>query len=305
MPLLLSVKAQESYAPSIDPNEYVISFCDVCTNTSLFMAYAKSQDKMGHHIIVNPKSFVMKGYRVYESWDINGDIVTYAVPFTLPSELNGLMEELKSLDTALNTFRAYGETPVSSSFDSKSLSNVLNAQSFSPNGCGSTVGGGWAYVEYFATRGIEFPFYEACNKHDMCYANNVESKTTCDSNFYGDMLQEINQLEGGFYYYLYGIVGSKIIKKFHILKAKAFYRTVANSNRALEAYCGSKDSTFDDCKAYFNGSSSGGSKVGSTSTPGSSGGYTYVTKCDLYQLPDGKGGFYYMYLNCTVTTLGF
>ncbi|WP_440054097.1 hypothetical protein ACSLBF_14655 [Pseudoalteromonas sp. T1lg65] len=159
-----------------------------------------------------------------------------------------------------------------------------------------------------------FPY--SCREHDMCY-DSGSPKGVCDDAFYHSMMSEAEA------YYNLG-PDQKFEPGSYGILATVYYQAVLRSKKALEAFCAATPVEFSICDPNFDDSGystdpdevTGGEKVtdpalrrqvsGSEDGWGGQTGVVdrwldygyYVYSCEVWEFPNGEGGYYYMAKEC-------
>lgn len=147
---------------SFDGMSYEVLICDNCEASSDFEMLASSTQEHHTVVIINTVSRVTKSYNVLNEPQLGGFL---AIEIPLPSEIvNSLSEAIQVIQGA-EMFLSLLSPPVN-----------LSSQ---PNGCGGA-------DDPINVLIPQEPFLQACNAHDICYANGV-ARNLCDTAFLADM----------------------------------------------------------------------------------------------------------------------
>jgi hypothetical protein len=85
------------------------------------------------------------------------------------------------------------------------------------------------------------------------------------------------------------------------VQAGLYYGEVATLPEALSAYCASAAGPSGECPSTSQNTASG-TKIDNTTFTSTGGSGQIITYgCELWQFPDGNGGYYYLYRNCKQT----
>jgi hypothetical protein len=241
---------------------------------------------LGTAIIVNLNTSQANAYNVFPSQHIPG---TYgATKITLPASVMDAINGYNELKAAFDNYAA-----ASGSF-SQNSQNVSIFSSPSANGCGSPASW-WSYPFI-----PDFPFRDACDKHDICYTTD-RSKASCDGEFLYNMKQRVRELmmAASRAPWIRDPVGVVLFEDLMFWQANRYHGAVVNLEAAKDAYCAATSaSNPPECRT--TSSSGGGSYAGtSTSNVAGGGGGTLIQTCELWSFPDGNGGRYFMLRNCS------
>ena len=173
--------------------------------------------------------------------------------------------------------------------------------SFDPNldYCGSA-GNGGLIPDYFP---------KSCYNHDNCYSSG-QQKSVCDLGFRDAMEAETQEHRND-------------LQRYTTMMAlkDAYYSGVANLDRAFEAFCDATpnpaqhpecdeqladylqdninyNNQVDDSMINTGNSAVTSAPANSITGGGLTGGSSFTYSCEIWQFPDGDGGYYYMLRNC-------
>lgn len=274
-----------SFDSQADTFDVVI--CNDCSSDSEYSAIASMHNSGGGVVVFNPTEIEAKSFNMIPNQRRPGTYI--AVPTQNFAGVDEAVSEAIALRNAfIMYYSAVIEQPSSmSSFENKTIGDMTMTNNYVANGCGSP--GTWSYDKI-----PDMPYRAACDLHDLCYTT-ARTKASCDQEFLGDMRSKIDQLVDA----SAGSAFSKITMRL-VLEAQAgiYYYAVSTSKEALNAYCNNTMSSSVDCIGLPGQSSSGGTKISDETFTSYEGGYTFTYGCELWQFPDGNGGYYYMYRNC-------
>ncbi|MBH0047928.1 MULTISPECIES: hypothetical protein [Pseudoalteromonas] len=268
-------------------SEYSVLTCDSCSSSSQFESLALYSGE-GDYIIVNLKTSKAERYVVRDE--------VYELLATRRALPNGTLEDISTYNALKNAFNET-ESFISgvenfssvSSGNLNALSTNVIANSVSANGCGT----GWN--TYLVP---DYPFENSCNQHDLCYSGS-SSKYACDIQFIQNMYRDIDNLADKIE--IKTLFGSVIIRALLQERAELYYLGVVKFGDT--AYCSSTQNTTSDICGHDASPPEGVllriAEEGNYDPilHGESG--SLHSSCELWQFPNGAGGYYYLELNCT------
>ncbi|MCC2616345.1 hypothetical protein LJ739_08845 [Aestuariibacter halophilus] len=245
---------------------------------------------VGDHIIVNLNTGVAKRYDIKdEGFEI------LAVQKALPAGASADIQTYMSLKSAFEQFESNAINQALYKIDPYTTSGSTSySNRFSPmNSLGHCGSGFWSSAVL-----VDYPFESACIQHDNCYSG-FSSRYDCDLQFYQNMMLIVDQISDELAPET--LFGAVIFRALFQEKADKFYKGVVYFGEG--AYCAATQNTqAQEC-------------IDPPMTPPSSvlarieeehhydptyfGSGFAASNCELWQFPNGLGGFYYMFRNCT------
>ena len=264
--------------PASANTNWEVAICNTCDSeiSALNIASNVGNERI---VVFNMTSELAFAFKIHEEKE-PGFEVKFAVPASLPEGSYKAIDAYNQLMDLLDS-RDSGEA-------TEFVANSLNTMGSSVyNGCGNPS----EPFSYAFLSNTSYPFTPACNTHDTCYSSG-RSKQSCDSIFLREMLEIIDDK---LVFVFSDSLLRAVIKMGLQARAQAYYYAVANSTLAMDAYCNASPGFSPEC----NGAE--GFRTGESvdSLGPTQAGYSYTGSCELWQFPDGSGGYYYMNRNCT------
>lgn len=266
-----------------------VAICDDCSSATDYSNLAKTMGQ-GTAIIVNLNTSQANAYNVFPSQHTPG---TYgAAKITLPAYVMDAIHGHNELKAA---FESHAVAIGGFSLKKQVLNSddLIFSSSSTANGCGTP--SDWSYQVI-----PDFPYREACDKHDICYTTD-RSKASCDGEFIWNMDNIREELADDIttIQWLSNPVGVALFNNLMMKQANIYYWAVVNSEEAKTAYCNSTSAANPpECRPSSSGGG-GGSYVGTTTSDVGGGGGTLTQTCELWSFPDGNGGRYFIQRNCS------
>jgi hypothetical protein len=167
------------------------------------------------------------------------------------------------------------------------------------NGCGTP-----SHYSYHIIP--DYPFESACNAHDICYSSSAD-KDDCDMALFDDMIDiaydiafDNDDLEDAIPDALEPYIQAAIFNALAYISAEV-HGFLSTSRIAFDAYCSNKSSSNRFCNTddIGNDSPADNDTAHTVIDRETSGGVRITVTCYLLKLPDGFGGHYYMYGDCS------
>lgn len=267
-----------------------VAICNVCDSERSYSLAARNHGASGTVVVINLEAREAKAYNVIR----RKPVTATAIP--LPADVLPAIQGYHELMAAFASYRA--ANGVSSyhfkrEVDVQAISDLLLEYSSMSvaNGCG-TPSSPWSYALI-----PNFPFEAACDAHDICYTSN-RSKSSCDDEFRFNM-RNITFQNIPSSWWVNSSTGAMLLTLALSSQAEVYYLAVKNSPTATNAYCNSTQYT-NAAECAPNAPLQGGGPGGFTndSYPGMGGGSIFQS-CELWQFPNGNGGYYYLERNCS------
>jgi hypothetical protein len=273
-------------------SDFITIICDEC-NTNASYGRAAAFINEGTVVVINTKTFEAKAFYIIYEPLLGG---SNPVPTSLPNEVDEALLIYEDFVSALNNFQyEQANSQSSSSLQQLNSNNFDSALSLSSsctaNGCGT----GWNL--YLVP---DFPYTEACNAHDTCYCSDA-SKSACDSAFLESMRDLTQDLLNSNSTILLNKLLSTLLEIHLNARAEIYHLAVLNAEGAREAYCDNTTANSPgECNEdIFEGTIQGDLFTTVNRVFASNGGTDGINLiCELWQYPDGNGGYYYLEQNC-------
>src|SRR5690606_17941704 len=207
---------------------YNVSLCDTCFSPDSFRTAAINTGyKNQLVVIINTETGGARAYFVAPP----GAVVTefnYAKPKNLPADVQPAIDEYFIIKNAFDSIVQSVNSGVGSAVAENKYDVQVNVMS--ANGCGTPSDGSYHVIP-------DFPFYEACNNHDLCYEGS-SSKGFCDSQFLFNMDSIVTSMPVNYFPVQLRSLAGVVLFRFLLYKqAGLYYFAVTNSQRALDSYC--------------------------------------------------------------------
>lgn len=273
--------------------------CNTCDSASDFINVAEIQNP-GFVMIVNPDKGLAYSYRVLRE-PMDG---TTLIPKAVPAEVRNAITKYQSIKQSFENVQAMeAQSFDSGQFQEKQAnSNILMRSDFSiadilsssshplDNGCG-------AEGKWISNIIPNYPFFEACNNHDICYAGTA-AKSICDISFKQDMQQIIDgMLEQA------GEWEKILLSKLYESQKNLYYNVVKDSAAAKSAFCNATQTEEAPECAPNEHMAERNHSINLTPKASGLGGIEYTMDCELWSFPNGNGGYYTITKNCTVYSI--
>jgi len=268
---------------------FTVKTCKTCVSTSEFEEIAKKV-MYGDVFVVNPTSKKVVKFNVKTAF-LWPDYTqrTNAQFITLSSdEVSQINADFQAIDI------------LKIDIQNIDLSSVTNTNNYT-NGCGAENSWSSSVIP-------NFPFKQACDNHDLCYASNAP-KGQCDGIFLQDMKNTALLLGIQFRNnHTTPLILDELLVVVIESTANVFHAAVVWSETARMAYCESTGNTgaaicdplwgTPEFANYFSYNGTFDYNVSVPSTNSGGGNHPRIVSCELWQFPNGNGGYYRVYRNC-------